>query len=127
MNHASTTATSIGSNNNKTSKIDRTLAGIVYLLQILAFTTAGVTLVIAAAIDYWRRPQVRGTWLESHFNWQLKTSLYSLAVAIIGAVTWQIGIGNVLLIGAALWLVYRVVRGWIRFTHDEPMTKEDEF
>jgi uncharacterized membrane protein len=74
--------------------------------------------IIAVVMNYVRRSDARGTYLDSHFGWQLRTfwfvliSLVSLPLVLLlglGLVTgW---IGGVLL---GLWIIYRVARGWLR-------------
>jgi uncharacterized membrane protein len=97
----------------------RKWAGIVYLLQILSFAFGGITLIIGLIINYLKRPEVQGTWLESHFTWQITTFWYTLALVSAGLLTFGIFIGYVLLILATIFLVYRVFRGWSRWTINE--------
>lgn len=93
----------------------RKWAGIVYLLQILSFAFGGITLIVGIIINYLKRADVQGTWLESHFTWQITTFWYILALVILGVLTFRVLIGYILLILAAIVLVYRVFRGWSRW------------
>jgi uncharacterized membrane protein len=81
----------------------------------------GIPSIIAVIMNYARISAVRGTFLESHFRWQIRTFwfavLWSLIVAavsavlifiLIGIATWLIGMACV-----ALWVMYRVARGWL--------------
>lgn len=85
--------------------------------------------IIAVILNYWYRSEVRGTWLESHFRWQIRTFWFALlwaavvalvslplTVVVIGIGTWVLGIA---LLG--LWAVYRVGRGWMRLNASQPM------
>lgn len=57
-----------------------------YALQACAFFAGGIPLLVALIVGYLKRPDVRGTWLESHFTWQIRTfwaSLLWLAVSIV--------------------------------------------
>lgn len=63
----------------------RKLAGLVYGLQA-ASLLVGVTAIAGVIINYLRRGQVQGTWLESHFTWQIRTFWWSLAWCILGVV-----------------------------------------
>jgi uncharacterized membrane protein len=89
----------------------------------------GLPSIVAVIMNYARLSSVRGTFLESHFRWQIRTFwfalLWALIVAavsavlllvIIGVATWFIGVG---LIG--LWVIYRVIRGWIALRDRVPM------
>lgn len=97
----------------------RKWAGIVYLLQILSFAFGGITLIIGFIINYLKRPDVQGTWLESHFTWQITTFWYTLVLVIGGLLTFGVLIGYILLILSAIFLVYRVFRGWSRWNINE--------
>lgn len=85
--------------------------------------------IIAVIIGYVKRGEARGTWLESHFRWQIRTFWFALiwAVALalvsapltlvlVGFGTWVLGL---LVLG--VWAVYRVARGWLRLNAHEPM------
>ena len=124
MNQVETRPHNTLTEDEKGLKSKKTLAGIIYIIQILAFATGGITLIIAAIINYLKRSEIKGTWLESHFDWQLRTSLIALSLTILGAITWQIVIGYILLVFVAFWLVYRIIRGWLRLNAGQPMKKE---
>lgn len=85
--------------------------------------------IIAVIINYVKRGEVRGTWLESHFTWQIRTFWFALLWAvivaavsapltliIIGFGTWALGM---FLLG--LWAIYRIARGWLRLNDRQPM------
>ena len=72
---------------------------------------------------------MRGTWLESHFRWQIRTFWFALgwallvalvslplAVVLIGIGTWVAG-----LFVLGLWAIYRIVRGWMALNSHQPM------
>jgi len=85
--------------------------------------------IIAVIINYVKRDAVRGTWLESHFRWQIRTFWFALlwaalvalvsaplALVLIGFGTWVLGMG---LLG--LWAIYRIGRGWLALNSHQPM------
>lgn len=84
---------------------------------------------IAVIINYIRRDEVRGTWLESHFRWQIRTFWLalcaSLVVLAIGLPTTLVLIGfGILALGffvLGIWTIYRIARGWLRLSRREPM------
>jgi uncharacterized membrane protein len=98
----------------------RKLAGLVYGLQA-ASMLVGVTLFAGVIINYLRREQVTGTWLESHFTWQIRTFWWSLAWCVLGIVSAIVLIGVFILIGSGVWFVYRIVRGWIELNEGRPV------
>jgi uncharacterized membrane protein len=98
----------------------RKLAGLVYGLQA-ASMLVGVTLFAGVIINYLRRSQVEGTWLESHFTWQIRTFWWSLAWCVLGIATAIVLVGIFILIASAVWFVYRIVRGWTELNEGRPM------
>jgi uncharacterized membrane protein len=98
----------------------RRLAGLVYGLQA-ASMLVGVTLFAGVIVNYLRREQAAGTWLESHFTWQIRTFWWSLAWGVLGIATAIVVVGIFILIGSGVWFVYRIVRGWIELNEGRPM------
>lgn len=98
----------------------RKLAGLVYGLQA-ASMLVGVTLFAGVIINYLRRGEVAGTWLESHFTWQIRTFWWSLAWCVLGIATAIVLVGLVVLLASGVWFVYRIVRGWTELNEGRPM------
>jgi len=81
----------------------------------------GLPSIVAVIMNYARRSETRGTWLESHFRWQIRTFwfawLWIFVTSIIAMPLLLIGVGFVLgLLGlglVGLWVIYRIVRGWL--------------
>ena len=84
----------------------------VYILQALSFVFL-VTAIIGIIINYIKGDEVKGTWLESHFEWQKNTFWYGLLWTLLGALTTILLIGYFVLIFVAIWLIYRIAKGWI--------------
>jgi uncharacterized membrane protein len=99
----------------------KTLTGVVYLCQVLAFGFGGLTLLIGIAINFMKRDEVKGTWLESHFNWQINTVWITLAGFALAAVLMVVGIGYFILLPVILLLIYRIVIGWMAWTAEKPV------
>ena len=77
----------------------------------------GWTSIIAIIINYVKRDEVRGTFLESHFRWQASTFWWCLLWLLIGAVLYVLLVGfllNWLVFGlVGIWAIYRIARGWL--------------
>ena len=99
----------------------KTLAMVVYALQGLAFLN-GVTWIVAVVIDYVKLDDVRGTWLESHFRWQIRTFWWGLLWAAVGAVLMFVLVGFLVWTAAAVWAIYRIVKGWLALNDNKPIT-----
>ena len=96
------------------------LATIVYALQTASFFFP-LTLFAAVIVNYVRRDDARGTWVESHFRWQLRTFWFTLLWLILGGLTALFAVGWLILGAAALWLIYRVVKGWLYLSERRPL------
>ena len=70
----------------------KTLTTVVYGLQAAGFLV-GITWIVAIVVDYVKRDEAKGTWLESHFSWQIRTFWWGLLWAVIGAITFLVVIG----------------------------------
>lgn len=77
----------------------------------------GLPSIVAVILNYVKRGEARGTFLESHFRWQIRTFWFTLLWCVIGGVLFATMIGALLavplFVAVGLWVVYRVVRGWV--------------
>lgn len=94
----------------------KTIALAVYVLQALSFFW-GITAVIGVIIDYVKLDDARGTWVENHLRWQIRTFWWALFWSVIGfALIWFFGLGFLVLAVVYFWTIYRVVKGWLKLT-----------
>jgi uncharacterized membrane protein len=98
----------------------RTLTTVVYALQAVGFVVQ-ITWIVAIVINYVKRDEAKGTWLESHFRWQIRTFWWGLLWAAIGVITFLIVIGWLILVADAIWLIYRIVKGWLYLNENKPL------
>ena len=99
----------------------RKLAMLVYALQATSLLTGSLTLFAGVIINYVRMDDVKGSWIESHFRWQTKTFWYSLVWMVIGGVTVIFLVGWVILLAISIWMIYRIVKGWVYLSENRPM------
>ena len=111
---------SIASQQNEAGKRAATL---VYALQAASFLLA-ITFIAAVIINYVKKDDVAGTWVESHFRWQIRTFWFALLWSFFGILTLVMGIGYVILMGAAIWIIYRIAKGWLALADNKPMYLE---
>jgi len=97
------------------------LAATVYICQVLTFMLAGLPLLVGVAINFYKRKEVQGTWLESHFNWQINTAWITLAGFALAGLTLEFGIGFMILLVTVVWMIYRIVIGWYALNDDKPV------
>jgi uncharacterized membrane protein len=94
----------------------KTIATVVYALQAAGFVLGGITWIVAVIVDYVKRDDANGTWLESHYRWQIRTFWFGLLWGVIGGILCLIVIGFAVLAADAIWIIYRIVKGWLRLT-----------
>ena len=83
---------------------------------VTAFLT-GWPSIIAVILNYVKRSDVRGTWLDSHFSWQIRTFWFALLWVVIGAVPvrhrYRHPVRDRALVATGIWVLYRIIRGWL--------------
>ena len=104
----------------KTEKSGKTLTTIIYALYAASFLV-GITAIVAIIINYIKKDDVAGTFLESHFRWQIRTFWFGLLWSVIGVITFLIAIGWFVLIANGIWIIYRIVKGWLCLNDNKPM------
>ena len=103
------------------------LIGIFTAASVVGAFLIGWPSIIAVILNYVKRSEARGTWLESHFTWQIRTfwygalwvglcMLFILMTFGIGLIIAWLPLGLV-----AIWFIYRVVRGWLALADRRPM------
>jgi uncharacterized membrane protein len=119
-----------------------TIAQVIYGLHALSIViglTSAITIVgafvfgfpsiFAVILNYVYRHATRGTWLESHFRWQIRTFWFAALWIMIGGAVFVtlfivligIPIAWMIWIAAGLWVIYRVTRGWLTLQDRKPM------
>lgn len=98
----------------------------VYICQVLTFAFAGLPLLVGVAINFLYRNDVKDTWLESHFNWQIKTAWVTLAgFALSGLVLMvEMQLSLIILLPTLLLLIYRIVIGWTALSADKAVMRD---
>jgi len=91
---------------------------------VTAFVTGWPSL-IAVILSYVKRGEARGTFLESHFRWQIRTFwfalLWGLFALLLALTLIGIPLAIVMVLIAGLWVIYRVVRGWLNLNDRRAM------
>ena len=96
------------------------LATVCYALYALS-CLVGVTAVAAIIVNYLKRDEAAGTWVASHFEWQIKTFWYGLVGAIVSWLLMIVLIGFPLLLAVGVWVIYRIVKGWLALADGNPV------
>jgi uncharacterized membrane protein len=105
------------------------LIGLTTFHMVVGMFIWGLPSIVAVVMNYARRSATHGTYLESHFRWQIRTFwfavLWSFVIAAVSIPLVLIVIGiPILFIGyyaLAIWIIYRVARGWLALRDKRPM------
>jgi len=90
---------------------------VVYLLYALSYVF-GITYLIGLIIAYVKKGESDQSWIEDHLRWQINTFWMTILLSVIGIVTIPFGIGIFILVGSALWNIYRIIKGWLRYNDE---------
>jgi uncharacterized membrane protein len=103
------------------------LTGILGAATVIGSFLVGWPSILAVILNYVKRSDVRGTWLESHFRWQIRTFWFGLLWVSICLlfIIMTFGIGILIawlpLAIITVWFIYRIVRGWLALNDRRPM------
>ncbi len=93
------------------------LTGLLSPAMIVTAFLTGWPSIIAVILNYVKRSEVRATWLDSHFSWQIRTFWFALLWLAIGGILFITVIGIpfalALWFGTGIWVLYRIIRGWL--------------
>jgi uncharacterized membrane protein len=103
------------------------LTGIVGVATVVGAFLTGWPSIIAVIFNYVKRSEVHGTWLESHFRWQIRTFWFGLlwvSLCVLFVIV-TLGIGILVawlpLAIVSIWFIYRIGRGWMALNGRRPM------
>src|ERR1700745_586847 len=101
------------------------LIGITTFHTIVGSFVGGLPSIVAVIMNYVRRSATRGTFLESHFRWQLRTFWFAVLWACLSGLVMLTIIGILLgllgFVALAVWIIYRIARGWLALRDKRPM------
>jgi len=103
------------------------LTGILGAATVVGAFLTGWPSIIAVILNYIKRSEVGGTWLESHFRWQIRTFWFGLLWIFLCfcVIVLTLGIGIIIawlpMAIVGIWFVYRIARGWLALSARRPM------
>jgi uncharacterized membrane protein len=103
------------------------LTGILGPITVISAFLTGWPSIIAVILNYVKRSEVRGTWLDSHFSWQIRTFWFGLLWVSLCMVFVVVTLGIGILVAwvplaiVTFWFIYRVVKGWVALSARKPM------
>lgn len=101
------------------------VSGLMGAAFVLTAFLTGWPSILAVILSYLKRRETQGTWLASHNRWQIRTfwfALFWVVVAGLFALT-VVGIplAIAIVVAAGIWVLYRIVRGWVALVSERPM------
>jgi uncharacterized membrane protein len=98
---------------------------LLYLMHALAPFTLWTLSLLAVIVGAFTRDRVRGTWVETHYSWLLRTFLWGLVWLVLLTVAFTITLVGIFLLFIpwgilTIWYLYRVIRGWLRLNDRLP-------
>ncbi len=80
-------------------------------------------LLVAFALDMWKRDAARGSWQESHFSWRIRSVLWAGGLYLVTAPLWLLLLapGWIAWAVISLWFLYRIARGWLNLSSNTAM------
>jgi len=101
------------------------LIGATSVATIVGAFVFGIPSIVAVIINYAMQSDARGTFLASHFRWQIRTfwfaALWMLITFLLFITFIGIPFAWALVIGVGLWVIYRIARGWVALASREPL------
>lgn len=101
------------------------LVGIAGSATVVGSFVGSVPSIVAVILSYLKRRDARGTWLASHYRWQIRTFWFAIVWVALAALLFVTVIGIpfafAILLFVTVWLVYRIGKGWLRLLDRRPM------
>ena len=101
------------------------LVGIAGSATVIGSFIGSVPSIVAVILNYVKRRDARGTWLESHYRWQIRTFWFAIVWVIVAAILVLTVVGiffaAMIFFGLSVWIVYRIAKGWMRLLDRRPM------
>ena len=92
---------------------------VVYILYLAGFFV-GITPIIGLVLAYMNRGRAE-PWLETHYTWAIRTFWIGVLYSLISVAFMIVGIGFLLMLGVAVWVIVRVIIGLQALNRNEPI------
>lgn len=97
------------------SSSSRSTVQLVYILYAVGFFT-GITYIVGGIIAILKKSDEQNSVMKSHFSYQARTFWFSVLWSVLGIATALIIVGYIILIANGIWVLYRLVKGWLAFS-----------
>ena len=98
---------------------------VLYIMHALSPFTLWSLSLLAVIMGAFMRDSARGTYLESHYAWLLRTFLWGILWVVITTTVFVLTVVGIFLLFIpwtilTIWYLYRVIRGWLRLNDAKP-------
>ena len=118
-------AANLGSDRTKPAELwpkkDLEITHIIYGLMASGYVTGGLGSIAAIMLNYIKLEDVKGTPLEGHFRWQIRSFWWGTLWAVLSLLLMFALIGFVTIFIVVIWHIYRIAKGWIRLNNGKTM------
>ena len=106
--------------------VPTSLTHILYLMHAISPFTLWSLSLVAVIIGAFTRDSVRGTYVETHYSWLLRTFLWGLLWLVAATIIFFVTVVGILFVWLpwgilTIWYLYRVIRGWLALNDARPM------
>ena len=98
---------------------------IIYILYLVGFVI-GITAIIGLVIAYINRGKAGG-WIETHYTWLIRTFWIALLGGVVSLLLLIVGIGFLLGIAVAIWVIVRCIVGLQAVSRGEPIRNPESW
>jgi uncharacterized membrane protein len=100
-------------------------AHILYLMHAISPFTLWTLSLVAVILGAVNRDSVRGTWVETHYSWLLRTFAWGIFWLVVTTIVFTVTVIGIFLLWLpwgilTIWYLYRVIRGWMRLNDNRP-------
>jgi len=101
--------------------------GIVSSAAVVTAFLTGWPSILAVILNYAKRGDARGTWVASHFRWQIRTFWFALLWLVVAALLLVTIVGIpfawLVVVVTGVWVLYRMARGWLALMDGRPVAE----
>ena len=103
------------------------LTGLVSAAFVVTAFLTGWPSIIAVIINYVKRSDVRATWLDSHFSWQIRTFWFAALWVVVAVILFVTLVGIpfawAIWVVTGIWVLYRIIRGWLALSSQKELPR----
>ncbi|WP_159589645.1 DUF4870 family protein [Chelativorans xinjiangense] len=98
---------------------------VIYILYLVGFVI-GISALVGIVIAYMNRGK-SDEWIETHYTWAIRTFWIGLLFGLVSAILMVVGIGFLLLLATAIWVIIRIIIGLQAVGRGEPIRNPESW